>query len=218
MPRLVPVDARAMERVLQRLGFARVRRKGSHVCRRPHDQGPTPQGRGNINRRVTFDGNNALGRSMGPWESVPANRLQRGGRAGGGQRLAEGRQGETVGTTGRERLLDRPEACAEMRESSTRVNFLNLGRRSEFLLAGLAVAEVAEDQIDPDAAPLMQISPPMTSGLVAIRSCLRAILIISSLPSSARTLVQSPVRGSRPTPPRERWTDLRPRPDRLALA
>jgi predicted RNA binding protein YcfA (HicA-like mRNA interferase family) len=48
VPRLVPVDARAMERVLQRLGFARVRQKGSHVFYRhpdgrtttvPHHQG-----------------------------------------------------------------------------------------------------------------------------------------------------------------------------------
>ena len=37
MPRLVPVDARAMERVLQRLGFARVRQKGSHVFYRHAD-------------------------------------------------------------------------------------------------------------------------------------------------------------------------------------
>jgi predicted RNA binding protein YcfA (HicA-like mRNA interferase family) len=37
VPRLVPVDARAMERVLQRLGFARVRQKGSHVFYRHAD-------------------------------------------------------------------------------------------------------------------------------------------------------------------------------------
>ena len=37
MPRLVPVDARAMERVLQNLGFARVRQKGSHVFYRYAD-------------------------------------------------------------------------------------------------------------------------------------------------------------------------------------
>ena len=37
MPRLVPVDARAMERVLQRLGFSPVRQKGSHVFYRHAD-------------------------------------------------------------------------------------------------------------------------------------------------------------------------------------
>ncbi len=37
MARLVPVDARVMERVLQRLGFARVRQKGSHVFYRHAD-------------------------------------------------------------------------------------------------------------------------------------------------------------------------------------
>ena len=37
MPRLVPVDARVMERVLQNLGFARVRQKGSHVFYRHAD-------------------------------------------------------------------------------------------------------------------------------------------------------------------------------------
>lgn len=37
MPRLVPVDARVMARVLQRLGFARVRQKGSHVFYRHAD-------------------------------------------------------------------------------------------------------------------------------------------------------------------------------------
>jgi predicted RNA binding protein YcfA (HicA-like mRNA interferase family)/predicted RNase H-like HicB family nuclease len=40
VPRLVPVDARVMERVLQRLGFARVRQKGSHVFYR-HPDGRT---------------------------------------------------------------------------------------------------------------------------------------------------------------------------------
>jgi len=40
VPRLGPVDARAMERVLQRLGFARVRQKGSHVFYR-HPDGRT---------------------------------------------------------------------------------------------------------------------------------------------------------------------------------
>ena len=37
MPRLVPVDARVMERVLERLGFVRVRQKGSHVFYRHAD-------------------------------------------------------------------------------------------------------------------------------------------------------------------------------------
>jgi predicted RNA binding protein YcfA (HicA-like mRNA interferase family) len=37
VPRLVPVDARVMERVLQNLGFARVRQKGSHVFYRHAD-------------------------------------------------------------------------------------------------------------------------------------------------------------------------------------
>ncbi len=37
MPRLAPIDARAMERVLLRLGFARVRQKGSHVFYRHAD-------------------------------------------------------------------------------------------------------------------------------------------------------------------------------------
>ena len=78
------------------------------------------------------------------------------------------------------------------------VNFLNLGRRSEFLLARLAVAEVAEDQIDRDARAL-------DAGLAAhdlrrgrdplVHAGALAILIISSLPSSARTLAQSPVRA-----------------------
>jgi predicted RNA binding protein YcfA (HicA-like mRNA interferase family) len=40
VPRLTPVDARVMERVLQRLGFARVRQKGSHVFYR-HTDGRT---------------------------------------------------------------------------------------------------------------------------------------------------------------------------------
>ena len=40
MPRLVPVDARVMEGVLRRLGFARVRQKGSHVFYR-HGDGRT---------------------------------------------------------------------------------------------------------------------------------------------------------------------------------
>jgi predicted RNA binding protein YcfA (HicA-like mRNA interferase family) len=37
VPRLVPVDTRAMERVLQRLGFSPVRQKGSHVFYRHAD-------------------------------------------------------------------------------------------------------------------------------------------------------------------------------------
>jgi len=40
VPRLVPVDARIMGRVLQGLGFARVRQKGSHVFYR-HPDGRT---------------------------------------------------------------------------------------------------------------------------------------------------------------------------------
>jgi predicted RNA binding protein YcfA (HicA-like mRNA interferase family) len=40
VPRLAPVDARAMERVPERLGFARMRQKGSHVFYR-HPDGRT---------------------------------------------------------------------------------------------------------------------------------------------------------------------------------
>jgi len=48
VPRLVPVDARAVERVLERLGFARVRQKGSHVFHRHPDRGrpPSPHHKG----------------------------------------------------------------------------------------------------------------------------------------------------------------------------
>ena len=40
MARLTPVDPRAMDRVLRKLGFARVRQKGSHVFYR-HPDGRT---------------------------------------------------------------------------------------------------------------------------------------------------------------------------------
>jgi hypothetical protein len=48
--------------------------------------------------------NETLGRSMRPWESVPANRPPRGGGAGGGQRPAEGRQEKKGGVRAREWL------------------------------------------------------------------------------------------------------------------
>ena len=48
MARLIPVDPRAMDRALRKLGFARIRQKGSHVFYR-HPDGRTttvPQHRG----------------------------------------------------------------------------------------------------------------------------------------------------------------------------
>ena len=53
MPRLVPVDARIMGRVLQGLGFARVRQKGSHVFyRHPDGRTTTVPSQGPRSRRA----------------------------------------------------------------------------------------------------------------------------------------------------------------------
>ena len=45
MARLTPVSARTMDRVLKRLGFARVRQRGSHVFYRHRDGRTTTVGR-----------------------------------------------------------------------------------------------------------------------------------------------------------------------------